>query len=290
MILSYPESRQQSQDLARELGCGQAEIVLHRFPDGESRVTLPDCGEDHVVLLRSLDRPNDKLVELMLAAKALRERGARRLTLIAPYLCYMRQDTIFHHGEVVSQKIIGGLLASLFDELITVDPHLHRVERLEQAVPVKRAIALSAAPLFARHLREQGCEWLLMGPDAESEQWVGAIASQCGMPHAVATKQRLSDRNVEIRLPEVPVQGRRIMLTDDIISTGSTLARAAELLQAQGAREIRVLVTHALFTGDAVELLSHSGIAAIGSSDSITHPSNIIALVPMLAEAVRSLD
>ncbi len=289
MILGFPDSFIQSLALASEMDLPCAEIGIHRFPDGESRVTLPDRDADHLILLRSLDRPNDKLVELVLAARGLRERGARRLTLVAPYLCYMRQDAAFHPGEVVSQRVIGGLLAGLFDDLVTVDPHLHRIERLVQAVPVKNAIALSAASLFAHYLSELGGERLILGPDSESEQWVRAIAEMSGLPHAVATKRRHGEKSVEIELPKVPVRGRRIVLVDDVVSTGSTLARTAEKLLALGAGEIRVLVSHPLFAGDAVEVLHGGGIAAIGSSDSIVHSTNVVSLAPILAGALRGL-
>jgi ribose-phosphate pyrophosphokinase len=290
MILGFPDSRVQASALAQVLDLPYAEVGLHRFPDGESRLTLPGHGTDHLVLFRSLDRPNEKLVELLLAGRALRERGVRRLSLVAPYLCYMRQDSAFHPGEVVSQKIIGGLLADLFDDLVTVDPHLHRVSRLEQAVPVKNPVAVSAAPLFGGYLAGLGGAPLILGPDAESAQWVRAIAEAGGFPYAIAEKKRHGDRKVDIVLPsDLSLAGRKVVLADDMASTGTTLAEAAARIAAQGAAEIRVLVTHPVFVGDAVENLYRHGVAAIGSSDSIVHPTNVVSLAPALAEALRSL-
>ncbi|MCZ4328253.1 ribose-phosphate pyrophosphokinase-like domain-containing protein, partial [Brachybacterium paraconglomeratum] len=86
-------------------------------------------------LYRSLDQPNEKLVELLLAARTARTLGAPHLTLVAPYLPYMRQDIAFSPGEAVSQRIVGPFLASLVDAVITVDPHLHRVASLRDVVP-----------------------------------------------------------------------------------------------------------------------------------------------------------
>ena len=102
-------------------------VERHRFPDGESRIRLPERLAGRVVVFARLDAPNDKLVELMLLARTARELGATELSLVAPYLCYMRQDVAFVPGEAVSQRIVGRFLAGLFDEVITVDPHLHRV-------------------------------------------------------------------------------------------------------------------------------------------------------------------
>ena len=139
LVLGFPEYAGQGRRLAAAAGLDYADVGIHHFPDGESRVRLPPRLPSRIVFCRSLHRPNDKLVELALAAHTARELGAERLTLVAPYLCYMRQDKAFAPGEAVSQRIAGALIADWFDELITVDPHLHRTLSLEQAVPVGSA-------------------------------------------------------------------------------------------------------------------------------------------------------
>jgi ribose-phosphate pyrophosphokinase len=147
-------------------------IERHRFPDGELKVRLPASLSEHVVLQRSLDQPNEKLLELLLAAQTARQLGAKQLTLVAPYLAYMRQDIAFTPGEAVSQRIVGRFLADLFDAVITVDPHLHRVATLQEAVPVHRAVALSGAPLLADLIAVRRPGAMLIGPDSESAQWL----------------------------------------------------------------------------------------------------------------------
>jgi len=290
LLLGFPESGLQARRVAECAGLPFAAVEVHGFPDGESRLTLPETAAGHVILYRSLDRPNPKLVELLLACRALRERGAKRLTLVAPYLCYMRQDCAFRSGEVVSQPIIGEWLAGLFDTVITVDPHLHRVHRLEQAVPARSAIALSAGPVFAEYLRGEGRSenTLLLGPDAESEQWVSGIGRAAGLPWAVARKERRGDRSVQIHLPgKVDFAGRRVILLDDMASTGRTLAGAAEQARRRGAAEISVLVTHALFVNDSLPHLRAGPIDHIGSSDSIPHETNVVSLAPLLGACLR---
>ena len=285
MILGFDDYQAQGEALARELNRPFVLVEVHRFPDGESKVTLPADLPDAVILCRSLNRPNDKLIELLLAAQTARQAGVKHLTLVAPYLCYMRQDIAFHPGEAVSQQIIGQFLAGLFERVITVDPHLHRIERLEQAIPGRDAIALASAGVMGEFLSQQTRQALLLGPDEESEQWVRAIAEPAGLPWAVARKERLGDREVRIQLPELDYQEYEVVLVDDMISTGRTLINVAEQLQSQGARRIHCLVTHALFSDDVSSALQQAGIQNIWSSDSIPHPSNAVFLAKLLARS-----
>ena len=124
LILGFDDYWQGAKALANELTLPCSKVAVHHFPDGESKVTLPVDLPPAVIVCRSLHRPNEKLLELILVAETARAMGVKRLLLVAPYLCYMRQDIAFHPGEAVSQKIIGGLLAQYFDDVITVDPHL----------------------------------------------------------------------------------------------------------------------------------------------------------------------
>ena len=291
LLLGFPESRDAARRVADRAGLPYADIGVHRFPDGESKLTLPPVTTAQMILYRSLDWPHDKLVELLLASRALRARGVERLSLVAPYLCYMRQDMAFAPGEIVSQPIVGGWLADLFDDLITVDPHLHRISRLSEAVPARNAIALSAAPAFVDYLqRQDGSKRVLLGPDSESAQWVGGIAQAAGLPWAVASKQRRGDRSVVVTLPDdIEFAGQTVILLDDMASTGRTLAAAAEQCRLRGASDIRVLVTHALFVNDSLAHLRQSPISHIGSSDSIPHSTNVVSLAGLLAGALKNL-
>jgi ribose-phosphate pyrophosphokinase len=286
LILGFPEYAEPARRMAAASGVNFAEVAIHRFPDGESLVRLPETLPPHVVFCRSLDHPNSKLIELELAAAAALELGVERLTLVAPYLCYMRQDRAFHDGEAVSQRIIGRLLARHFDAVITVDPHLHRTHDLRAAVPVRRAVSLSAATVMVQWLEALGEKPILLGPDAESGQWVNAIAAPVGLDHGVANKTRLGDRSVSVELPELNFRSRAVVMVDDVASTGRTLAECAQQLQAQGAGPITALVTHALFVDDALDVMQRAGIGTIVSTDSIPHASNGMSLDAILASAL----
>jgi ribose-phosphate pyrophosphokinase len=289
LVLGFPEYETRAQALATALGAGFAQVAIHRFPDGESKVTLPERVPGRVILVRSLDHPNDKLVELLLTSATLRAQGARHITLIAPYLCYMRQDIAFHPGEAVSQRIVGAYLGGLCDALITVDPHLHRIHQLSEAVPVRPAVALTAAPLMSRFLSERLDRPLLLGPDAESRQWVAAVAQPGGLDYEVASKTRLGDHQVRIQVPAAAYRGREIVIVDDVASTGHTIATAARQIKAAGAGPVHALVTHPLFVDDALSGLREAGVERIWSTDSIPHQSNALSLSPLLAQAVLEL-
>lgn len=289
-LLYFDDEREPAQRLAKSCQLKAECIAVHRFPDGEIKLRLPvdDAGglDTNLVLYRSLDRPNDKLVALLLAATEARALGAQRILLVAPYLPYMRQDIAFQPGEVVSQKHIGRFLGQLFDGLITVDPHLHRVHTLQEAVPLSYAVALTGAKALAECISQHHQAPLLVGPDAESAQWIASAAHDHGWDTGVCTKVRHGDHDVEIQLPNLNIQNRAVVLLDDVASSGHTLAEAARLLQAAGARSVDVAVTHALFANDADQVIRAAGVKRIWSTDCIAHSSNAVAMAPVMAPAV----
>ncbi|MGE5712507.1 MAG: ribose-phosphate diphosphokinase [Betaproteobacteria bacterium] len=287
MLLHFDDERDYAARLATAAGLTAAPIERHRFPDGELKLRLPTPMAPRAALLRSMHRPNEKLVELLLASRAARELGARHLTLVAPYLGYMRQDIAFAPGEAVSQRIIGHWLADLFDAVVTIDPHLHRVGSLSEAVPVEPAITLSAAPLVGACFR--ATDALMLGPDAEAEPWVRAAAAAAACDAAVCRKTRRGDRDVAVTLPEIPIASRHVVLIDDVVSTGRTLATVARQALAAGARRVDVAVTHALLVEDAEAVLRSAGVADLISTDTVPHPSNRIGTADLVASALRTL-
>jgi ribose-phosphate pyrophosphokinase len=287
MLLHFDDERDYAARLATAACLTLAPIDRHRFPDGELKLRLPTPVAPRAVLLRSLHRPNEKLVELLLAARAARELGARHLTLVAPYLAYMRQDAAFAPGEAVSQRIIGRWLAELFDAVITIDPHLHRVGALDDAVPAGAALALSAAPLIGGSFAATGV--LMLGPDAEAEPWVRAAAAAAKCDAAMCRKSRRGDRDVEVTLPEIALAGRHVVIIDDVASTGRTLAAVARQALARGAHRVDIAVTHALLVDDATAVLIAAGVSDLLSTDTVPHPSNRIGTADLVASALHTL-
>lgn len=286
MLLHFDDEAGFAERLADAAGLQRRTVGRHRFPDGELKLTLPVPVPASVVVLRSLHRPNEKLVELVLLADAARALGVRDLTLVAPYLAYMRQDTAFQPGEAVSQAIVGRLLADRFDAVVTVDPHLHRTATLAQAVPARRAVALSAAALIGAHFRARPTPPLLLGPDAESEQWVRAAAGDA-LDYAVCRKHRQGDTAVRIELPPAPLAGRDVVLLDDVASTGGTLVECARQALAAGARRVDAAVTHALLDGDALARLQAAGVGELISTDTVPHASNRLGVADLIGRALK---
>jgi ribose-phosphate pyrophosphokinase len=288
-VQGLPSSSREAAALAARLGTPFHEIAVHAFPDGEMRVTVGPASATTIVYA-SLDRPNDKLIALMFAAEALRRGGARRLVLVAPYLCYMRQDTAFAAGEAISQKVVGPLLARCFDRVVTVDAHLHRTPDIASVFPGIQSDNLSAMPAISDALRKPGLDpaTIVVGPDAESRPWVSDLAGRLGLSHTVATKTRRGDRSVAIEFQDrARISGRPALIVDDIVSSGGTIIACAKALNAAGATAVDAVVTHALFPQAAFDEMISAGIRSIRSTQSVPHFTNAIALDEVFTDALK---
>jgi ribose-phosphate pyrophosphokinase len=282
-VHAFSDSARYARALARALGAAHAGVAVHRFPDGESRVRIRPPAGAHAVVVRSLHDPNAKLVETLLVADALRRAGARRVTLVAPYLPYMRQDAVFAAGDAVSQRVVGACLGRAFDRVLAVEPHLHRARRLADVV--RGASTVSAAPALAAWLGRNGRRCLIVGPDEESTPLVRAVARAVGAPWTVGRKARLGDHAVRIGFGALP-PATRALLVDDIASSGGTLAVAARALRRAGVRTIDAAVVHAIFAPGALTRIHRAGIRRLFSCDTVPHGTNAIGTVPLVAAAL----
>lgn len=278
-----------AQALGPALGAEAGVLLQRQFPDGETYLRIDsDVTERDVILVCGLERPDAKLPPLLFAAATLRELGARGVGLIAPYLAYMRQDTRFHPGEAVTSRIFAAVLSRHLDWLVTVDPHLHRHHALAEIYRIPSQL-VHAAPLMASWIRRNVARPVIVGPDLESEQWVAQVAAGADAPFLVCQKQRSGDREVDISIPNAGAfLGRQAVLVDDIASSGRTLAVAARQLKALGFAPPDCVVVHALFAGDAAQVLGEH-VARIVSTNTVAHASNAIDMTPAIAQAVRAL-
>jgi ribose-phosphate pyrophosphokinase len=283
-LLAFPDEAAPAGRLAQGLGVELGLIEVHQFPDGESLPTVP--GVDPVtVIYRSLDRPDPKLMPLLLAADAARRAGAKRLVLVCPYLCYLRQDTVFAPGQPVSRDVICRLLGEAFDRVITVDAHLHRTKDLSAVMGIPTD-DLSAAEPLADVLAGEAP--VVVGPDSESAPWAQRIADRLGGELLVFEKKRGGDRKVTLTAPDLTaVRGRRSVIVDDVASSGTTVIAVAEQLKRAGAASIEAGMVHALFSDEIAGRLKAAGVARVVSTDSVAHPTNAAPLAGVLAEALR---
>lgn len=290
IVLPAPGAQLTANGLAVHLKAPLGEVESRRFPDGESYLRIKDGVEGcAVVLAASLRDPDPQALSLWYLADAARELGARQVGLVAPYLPYMRQDERFQPGEAVTSRTFAQFLSSRFDWIVTADPHLHRYGSLSDIYTVP-AQAVASAPAIARWVLAQVPQPLIVGPDAESEQWAADVARRVGCPAIVLAKTRLGDRRVEITVPDPgPHAGRTPVLIDDIISSARTMAVAARRVRdAFGQAPICVGV-HAVFASDAMQTLREAGAGRIVTCNTLPHETNAIDVGPELAAAVRSL-
>lgn len=276
--------------LAQQQNLELGSLCWRHFPDGESyvRVDSPCAGRD-VIVLCSLDQPDQKTVPLCFLADLLRDLGAKKIGLITPYLAYLRQDTQFQPGEAVSSRTFARIISTFFDWLITVDPHLHRYQSLDEIYPLT-GVSLSASPVIAQWVRKNVTTPLIVGPDMESRQWVEQLALELNCPYLILEKERLGDHEVRLNLPDLNALHQHTpIIVDDICSSGTTLLEVAEQLQQRTLPPPLVIVVHGLFAGGAWEKLQHSSIRQLVSCNSVPHHSNAIDLSELIGEQLKKL-
>ena len=285
LLFTFPAQKELAASLCATGKYALGEWEWRQFPDGESYVRIAsDVQAKQVSLLCSLDQPDAKIMALVFLAKTLKELGAEKVTLIAPYLGYMRQDKRFKDGEAITSNIFAEFLSRYIDALITVDPHLHRHASLEEIYTCTCKV-LTAAPLMADWIASNVNNALIIGPDMESEQWVKDVAARANAPYVILEKTRHGDRDVEIILPDVtPYAGRTPVLVDDIISTAATMIKAIGLLKAEGFTNAICVATHGVFAAGAYENLVAAGTAEVITANTIPHKSNGIDVAELITK------
>jgi ribose-phosphate pyrophosphokinase len=269
-------------ELAQHAEAELGALETRLFPDGESYVRIDcDVASKDVDFVCTLANPDAQFLRLIYAANTARELGAKRVGLIAPYLAYMRQDKRFMDGESISSRHFAKLLSETFDNLVTVDPHLHRVKDLAEIFTIPTRVE-RAAPLLAAWIRKNVGQAVIVGPDAESEQWASDVAMRANAPYVVLSKKRFGGRKVEVTVPVIDLcRGRQPILVDDVVSSGHTMIEAAQEFGEKGFRKPYCMTVHPLFAGDSYgQLLEHS--ERIISTDTISHESSIISIAELL--------
>lgn len=287
-VCALPGNEPFAARLRERLGAAAHGLDWRRFPDGESYVRFSEpCAGRDVVLVCTLNDPDPKVMTLLFAARAARDLGAASVGLVAPYLAYMRQDRRFRDGEAITSKHFASLISSSFDWLVTVDPHLHRRSSLAEiyAIPARAA---SAAGALAAWIRENVERPLVIGPDAESEQWAAEVAAGAGAPCAVLSKTRRGDREVEIAVPPLERwKGLRPVLIDDIISSARTMAVAAREIDRRGMPAPICLGVHGVFAVGALEALRAAGVSRVVTTNTIQHETSAIDISGAVALAIE---
>lgn len=288
VVFALPGNEKLAALLAEKLNASMGETLIRQFPDEETYVRiLTEVSKKNIIVLCTLHRPDDKLLPLYFLCKGLKELGANKVTLIAPYLAYMRQDKRFQPGEVVSSEYFARLVSSFADELITIDPHLHRHNLMADIYSIPCQV-LHASELISSWIKENIEKPLLIGPDSESEQWVAEVAANSGAPFIILEKNRFGDRDVQVTLPQVEnFKEHTPVLVDDIISTARTMIETVNHLKDAGMRAPVCIGVHPVFAGDSFSELLKTGVNRILSCNTIEHPSNGIDISGLLLKGIR---
>lgn len=290
LFFGMPGNTELADELAVLTASETGLIESRRFPDGETYVRVH--GEAHcqdAFLVCTLARPDEQFLPLVFAARAMRAAGTKSITLVAPYLAYLRQDRAFAEGEAISSRIFADLVGREFDRLITVDPHLHRYASLDEIFNIP-ATVVDASELLGMWIRDNVLSPVVLGPDAESAQWVEEIARIAGCPWAVFRKERHGDREVRLTPSELG-QYRKCtpVLADDIISSGATMIAAANVLIAAGMHPPHCVAVHGLFDErTAAELRGLS--QSLLTTDSVPGPYGQLKVASLIAEQLAMVS
>jgi len=265
----------------------EGRFVLREFPDGETYIQIHSDVCSRVIIFADLLLPDAKFLKLLLFARTVRDLGAERVTLLCPYLPYMRQDIRFKSGEAVTSRYFADLLSGAFDQLVTIDPHFHRYTSLNDIYSLD-GVVISATKKIAQWISNNVPRPVVIGPDTESGQWVSRVAEMVDCDYRVLAKTRFGDKEVAIDAGNIEdLQGSTPVMLDDIISTGRTMINAAVEMTAIGLPGPVCIAVHAVFAGDAFEAMKNSPIKKIVTCNTIAHPTNEIDLTDLILDELR---
>ncbi len=286
-VISGPASQELGRKISESLKVEVAPVVFKKFPDGESYIRLDaDLKEEEVVIVQTTSPPQDtNLVQLLLMIDAAKDLGAERVVAVVPYLAYSRQDKRFLSGEAVSiETIIKLLEASGTDEFLTVNTHEEDVLK-KFRVPAEN---LSAMTLLAEHFKKRGLtEAFSLAPDRGASELAKEAAEILGGGYGWLRKER--DRltgEISVEEKRLDVRNRDVVIFDDIISTGGTVAAAVEILKRQGAKKVYAACAHPLLIGEAQERIMQSGADGIVGTDCVPSSVSAVSVAPLIADAL----
>jgi len=268
-VFSGTANRPLAAAIARVLGKRLGDATITKFPDGESFVKINEDvrGRDIFIVQPTSTPQNDNLVELLLFIDAAHRASAERVTAVIPYYGYARQDRKDEGRVPISAKLVANLLQTAgADRILTVHLHAYQVQGFFD-IPVDH---LLAEPVFVNYFRKLRLKDLaVVSPDVGNVKTARTYAALLGGDLAIIDKERISGTDVRAGALIGSVEGRNVLMVDDMITSGSTITQAAGLLKARGARDIYVAATHAVLCDDALQRVQSAPIRAIVVTDTI---------------------
>ncbi|MFB9375730.1 ribose-phosphate diphosphokinase [Kineococcus gynurae] len=288
-----------AEDVAASLGAELVPTTLHDFANSEIYVRFQESvrGCDAFVIQSHTANVNQWIMEQLIMVDALKRASAKRITVVAPFYGYARQDKKGRGREPISARLIADMFKTAgADRLMSVDLHTAQIQGFFDG-PVDHLWAL---PLLADHVgkRVDRSNITIVSPDAGRVRVADLWSDRLGAPLAIIHKRR--DPNVpnQVKVHEVvgDVRGRTCVLVDDLIDTAGTIVQAAEALKANGAADVVATATHAVLSGPAVDRLKNSAISelvvtnTLPISDEQRFPQlTVLSIAPLLARAIREV-
>jgi ribose-phosphate pyrophosphokinase len=288
-----------AQEVAQELGVGLVPMKVFDFASGEIYVRFGESVRGaHAFVIQSHCAPINKwLMEQLIMVDALKRASAKRITVIAPFYGYARQDKKHKGREPISARLVADLFATAgAQRLISVDLHAAQIQGYFNG-PVDHLWAL---PLLAEHVRRRvdRSGLTVVSPDAGRVRVADLWSDRLGAPLAIIHKRRDPSVPNEIQVHELVgnVRGRTCVLVDDLIDTAGTIVQAAEALKENGAAEVIAAATHAVLSGPAVDRLKNSPISELIVTNTLPIPEErripqltVLSIAPLLARAIREV-
>jgi ribose-phosphate pyrophosphokinase len=291
-------------DLASSM-CTHLDLPMGRstsseFPDGEIFVKLDEDvrGRDCFVVQPTCQPVNDSLIELLVYIDCLRRASAKRITAVIPYFGYARQDRKDEGRVPITAKMVANLVtAAGADRVLCMDLHAAQIQGFFD-IPVDH---LSAAPVFVEHFlasREALQEIVVVSPDVGNVKVANMYATVLGCDLAIVDKRRQSGTEVTVKNLIGDVDGRTVLMFDDMISTAGTVCEAARLVKEHGATDVVVSATHPVLVGMAMERIADSPISRVNVCDTIPAGDRygaiqdkitVLSVAKLLGEAVHRI-
>lgn len=282
MIVSGSASQVVAAELAAELDEPLASVEYERFPDGEVLASAPGFEGGRAIVVGSTVS-SDAHLELLQLQDAVREWGAEEVVTVLPYMGYARQDQAFETGQPVSARAVARALSPGTDRVVTVNPHEESVCDFFD-VPAE---SVDAAGQLAEPLPANLEDPVFLSPDAGAIDIAETVQAAYGTGTAdYFEKVRHSSTEVELTPSDTDVSGRDVVVTDDIIATGSTMSGAVEILREREASRVFVTCVHPMLAANAYTKLSRAGVETVYGTDTIERAVSEVSVAPVLADTL----
>jgi len=290
IIIGLSHGLHLAKSIAGKLRKPYSALEVTRFPDSEIKLRFKvDVKGKTIVLVQSFyGNINHCVIETLFAAETARDLGARKVILAAPYFPYLRQDKRFNPGECISLQTIAKNIDEDFDEVIIIDPHLHREKTLKHIFRIK-SHRLTANALIEDYIKKKIKNPVIIGPDWESYKWAQRVAEKINCDFAIMEKDRISARKVKVKLnKKIDIKSKNLVFIDDMISTGHTLLEAIKAMKKMGAKKVTCFAVHGILVENALEKLKKAGATVI-TANTIPNKAAKIDVSGLIVEQLKEL-